>query len=121
MQPYERLLAWDRCHALHLAVTEETDGWPRHERFELTSQLRRAAWSVVANLVEGSAKKGPREFRRFLDISLGSLAELGYGLRFAHDRGLLPSPRYEALEEKRAEAARLTWLLHRSMNRASQS
>lgn len=120
MQPYERLLAWRRCHDLHLAVATETDQWPRTERFELTTQLRRAAWSAVANLVEGSAKKGPREFRRFLDISLGSLAELGYGIRFAHDRGILPASRYDALEARRADAARLVWLLHRSLTRATE-
>jgi four helix bundle protein len=121
MQPYERLLAWQACHDLNLAVARETDQWPRTERFELTSQVRRAAWSAVANLVEGSARKGPREFRRFLDIALGSLAELGYGLRFARDRAILPVERYEPLEAMRASAARLTWLLHRSMRTATSA
>ncbi len=121
MQPYERLLAWQACHRLNLAVAEETDRWPRAERFELTAQVRRAAWSAAANLVEGHARRGPREFRRFLDISLGSLAELGYGLRFARDRALVSADRHEALEALRTDAAKMTWLLYRSVAQAAGS
>jgi four helix bundle protein len=121
VQPYERFLAWQACHALNLAIASATDQWPRNERFELTAQLRRAGWSAAANIVEGSAKRGSREFRRFLDISLGSLAEIGYGLRFARDRSILPSEKYEDLEALRIKAAKLTWGLYESMTgRATQ-
>jgi four helix bundle protein len=117
VQPYERFLAWEACHALNIAVATETDRWPRSERFELTAQLRRACWSAVANLVEGSAKRGTREFRRYLDISLGSLAELGYGLRFARDRSLITNEIYEGLEQTRVHAAKLTWGLYEAVRR----
>ena len=120
MQPYERFLAWQACHDLNLAVAATTDHWPRNERFELTAQLRRASWSAVANIVEGSAKRGPREFRRFLDISLGSLAEIGYGLRFARDRTLLTLEAYEKLEVLRVRAAKLTWGLYQAVNGRTQ-
>jgi four helix bundle protein len=116
VQPYERFHAWQACHALNLAIATATDRWPRNERFELTAQLRRAAWSAVANIVEGSAKRGPRELRRFLDISLGSLAEIGYGLRFARDRTIVSSAEYEELERLRVQAAKLTWGLYRTVN-----
>jgi four helix bundle protein len=120
VQPYERFLAWQACHALNLAIATATDRWPRSERFELTAQIRRAGWSAAANIVEGSAKRGPREFRRFLDISLGSLAEIGYGLRFARDRSLLTTEAYEHLEKLRVQAAKLTWGLYEAVagNRA---
>jgi four helix bundle protein len=62
--------------------------------------------------VEGSAKRGPREFGRFLDISLGSLAEIGYGLRFARDRSLLDPEEFERLETLRIRAAKLCWGLY---------
>ena len=66
------------------------DGYrPQAERFGLTIQVRRAALSVPTNIAEGAAKRGSREFRRFLDIALGSLAELSYLLRFSRDYGLL--------------------------------
>jgi four helix bundle protein len=67
--------------------------------------------------VEGSAKRGPREFRRFLDVSLGSLAETGYGLRFARDRSLLSAESYNALEQLRVHAAKLTWGLYQAVSR----
>lgn len=116
VQPYERFLAWQACHALNLAIATETDRWPRNERFELTAQLRRACWSAVANIVEGSAKRGSREFRRYLDISLGSLAEIGYGLRFACDRSILSAEGYEHLEQLRVHAAKLTWGLYEAVS-----
>lgn len=118
MQPYERFHAWRACHELNLLIAAETDGWPKSERFELSAQLRRAAWSAAANIAEGSAKRGPREFRRFLDISLGSLAEVGYGLRFALDRRLLSEERHRIIEEKRCEASKLTWGLYASLRQA---
>ena len=61
--------------------------FPNDERYGLTSQLRRAAFSAAVNIVEGSARRSTKEFRRFLDISLSSLSEVGYALRFAHDTG----------------------------------
>jgi four helix bundle protein len=83
--PYERFEAWKVSHELALAVYAATRGWPRSELYGLTSQLRRAALSAPTNIAEGSAKRGPAEFRRFLDYSLGSLSELAYLLRFARD------------------------------------
>jgi four helix bundle protein len=112
MHPYRRLLAWQACHELNLKVIEVTANWPSSERFELTSQLRRAAWSAAANIVEGSARRGPREFRHFLDIALGSLAELEYGLELARDRALLTVDRYDLIELTRSKASRLTWGLY---------
>src|SRR4051794_15022488 len=95
MPPYERLEAWKMAHNLALHVYEITDHWPVQERYVLTAQLRRAVLSVPANIAEGSAKRGPREFRRYLDISLGSLSEVSYLLRFSRDRGLLRAAEYD--------------------------
>jgi four helix bundle protein len=71
MAIYQRLKAWERCHQLCLAVYRVSSGWPKDERFGLTSQARRAAHSAAANIAEGSAKKVAREFRRYLDIRPG--------------------------------------------------
>ncbi|HMC17820.1 MAG TPA: four helix bundle protein, partial [Gemmatimonadales bacterium] len=89
MSRYERLHAWRECHELALAVYEVSKKFPSDERYGLTSQLRRAAFSAAVNIVEGSARRSTKEFRRFLDISLSSLSEVGYALRFAHEAGLL--------------------------------
>ncbi|MDH4348180.1 MAG: four helix bundle protein, partial [Gemmatimonadota bacterium] len=87
MFPFERLEAWRGCHELTLAVYSVTNTWPRHEQYGLISQSRRAAASAATNIAEGSAKRGPAEFRRYLDIVLGSLSELAYLLMLARDLG----------------------------------
>ena len=78
MKPYRRFDAWRACHELVLAVYKITTKFPQSELYGLTSQTRRAAMSAPLNIAEGSAKRGPREFRRYLDIALGSLSELSY-------------------------------------------
>src|SRR2546430_3532220 len=85
--PYERLHAWRECHELALAVYDATKAFPSDERYGLTSQMRRASFSAAVNIVEGSSRKSRKEFRRFLDISLSSLTEVGYALRFAKEAG----------------------------------
>jgi four helix bundle protein len=112
MRPYERFIAWRRCHELALAVYAASAGWPAAERFGLTAQLRRAAFSAAANIAEGSAKRGTREFRRFLDISLGSLAEITYGLRLARDLRYLTPEAWTALDELATTASKTTWGLY---------
>ena len=109
--PFERLETWRSSHRLALAVYACTDVWPSVERYGLTVQLRRAAISVPSNIAEGYAKRGTRELRRYLDISLGSFSELTYLLMFARDRGL-PIP--DDLEHLRAQAGRQLWGLYRA-------
>jgi four helix bundle protein len=115
MQPYERFAAWRESYALALATYKATVAFPKHELYGLTSQSRRAAYSVVANLVEGSAKRGVREFRRFLDISIGSLAELSIAFRLARDMEYLEEAAWNSLENQRKRAAFLIWKLYRSL------
>ena len=117
MKKYEKLLAWQRARELVLVVYRSTASWPADERYGLTSQLRRAAVSVAANIAEGSAKQGPREFRRFLDIAIGSLAEIGCLLTLARDLELLSENMWTELDRKRDSAAALTWLLFNSLSR----
>src|SRR2546423_14984936 len=69
MAPYERLKAWQECHKLVLETYRATRSLPREELYGLTSQTRRAAFSAAANIVEGSAKHGAREYRRFFCLS----------------------------------------------------
>ena len=116
MSRFEQLEAWKRSHELALAIYEATKGFPKSELYGLTSQTRRAAFSVAANIVEGSAKRGTRELRRYLDIALGSLAELRYALLFARDAGLLIPERWQELDAIRGKAGYLIWKLYRSVS-----
>jgi four helix bundle protein len=115
--PYERFQAWKAAHRVALEIYRETDRWPREERFGLSIQLRRAALSAPTNIAEGASKRGTREFRRFLDIALGSLAEVSYLLRFSRDYGLLSEESWLDLEAVRSEARRLTWILYYAVSR----
>jgi four helix bundle protein len=116
--PYERLHAWRECHELALAVYRATKRFPADERYGLTSQLRRAAFSAPVNIVEGSSRKSRKEFRRFLDISLSSLTEVGYTLRFAKEAELLDEASWQNLHNQQGRARFLTWRLYRVLGTA---
>ena len=115
MMPFERLSAWQASHRLALEVYRATQSWPRQEIYGLTSQARRAAVSVSANIAEGSAKRGRREFGRFLDVALGSLSELTCLLRLSLDLGFMSMDEWHAVETVRCETGRLLWGLYRRM------
>lgn len=119
MMPYERLRAWKACDDLAVAVYKETEKFPKHELYGLTSQLRRAAFSAAANIAEGSAKRGSREFRRFLDISIGSLSDVAYALHVAKRLEYLSVDNWQVLNVARQDASKLTWHLYRSMSRVT--
>jgi four helix bundle protein len=118
MVPYERFDAWKIAHQLALDVYTVTDSWPANEKYGLIAQIRRAAISAPTNIAEGSAKRGPRELRRYLDITLGSLSEVSYLLRFTRDRGILNDQDFRALDDLRNRAGQLTWRLYASLETA---
>jgi four helix bundle protein len=118
MMPYQRLIAWQICHQLVLEVYASTKTFPAHELYGLRSQIRRAVFSAAANIAEGSAKRGSAEFRRFLDMAIGSLSEVGYALIVAKDLGYLTAQQYRRLDGLRNQAGKLTWRLYESMSRS---
>ena len=115
MLGHERLRAWELCYELTLSVYRVTEHWPTQERYGLTSQVRRAAVSASVNIAEGAGKRGSREFRRYLDIALGSLSETSCLLRLAKDLGVLSPSDWLKLEDLRKRAGGLTWRLARSL------
>ncbi len=82
---FRRLLIWQQSHKLVLLVYKITRKFPKDELFALTSQIRRAAVSVAANIVEGHARSSRKEFLQFLSISKGSLIEVEYYIQLASD------------------------------------
>jgi four helix bundle protein len=115
MFAFERFDAWHRCHELTLSIYGSTLKWPKSELYGLVSQVRRAAVSAEANIAEGAAKRGRREFRRYLDISLGSLSEVACLLRIARDLGYLSAAEAAELDVVRTAASKLTWRLTQSV------
>jgi four helix bundle protein len=118
MGTYRDLRAWQFCHALALATYEITKTFPASERFGLVSQLRRAAVSACANLAEGSARLGAREFAHFADTSRGSLAELDALFVLAKDLSYLPGT-YEEVQELHTRASKATFALIRALRKRS--
>ena len=76
IKSFRDLDVWKAAVDLATSTYRETCAFPSEERFGLTSQMRRSATSVAANIAEGHARNGTREFLHFVSIALGSLAEL---------------------------------------------
>ena len=98
MRDFRKLMVWERAHQLTLAVYEATRSLPRDELYGLTSQSRRSAASIAANICEGCGRSGSREFGRFLAIASGSATELEYHLLLAKDLGFLTSNKHDRLD-----------------------
>lgn len=99
-QNFMQLIVWQKSHALVLAVYKLTRLFPREEMFGLTSQMRRAATSVPANVAEAFKKRSTADKVRILNISQGSLEELRYYFILAADLGYLqPAVAAKELEE----------------------
>ena len=84
---FEDLVVWQKSHQFVLEIYGLTQAFPKFEIFGLTSQIRRAAVSVPANIAEGFKRKGKADKKRFFNISQGSLEEVRYYLILANDLG----------------------------------
>ena len=92
MQAFQNLRVWRDAHALTLAVYRATASFPKEERYGLTSQVRRSASSVAANLAEGTGRGSDADFARFVQIAAASAAETRYHLILAADLRYLGAP-----------------------------
>ncbi len=107
MRNYRDLHAWEKAHRLTLAIYKASQAFPKEERFGLTSQIRRCSASVAANLAEGCGRRSDGEMARFVQIAMGSGAELSYHLLLAKDLGLLAREDYVHLDRNLSEIMRM--------------
>lgn len=107
MRPFQDLVVWQKAHELTLDVYRLTRGYPRDERFGLTSQTRRSAASVTGNISEGCGKRTLPQLRNSLDIAGGSLSELEYWFILGRDLGYIPTRLYHARNDQLNEVRRL--------------
>ena len=82
---FEELIVWQKAHQFVLSTYKLSESFPKHELYGLTSQLRRAAISIPANIAEGFKKKGKPDKARFMNIAQGSLEECRYYLILVQD------------------------------------
>jgi four helix bundle protein len=111
---YQKLVAWQLADEFAWAVYQVTYKFPKEEVFGITSQLRRAVLSIVLNIVEGHSRNARKEFKRFLNISLGSLAEVDYILKFSYKLGYLSEVQFNKLSEMRIKCGKVLWSLMQS-------
>ncbi len=100
MRDYTKIEAWKRSDDLTVAIYERTRTFPKEEIYGLTAQLRRAAYSVPANIVEGSARESKRDYLHFLYIARGSLSETQYFLHLSHRLGYLSDSNNQLLGQQ---------------------
>lgn len=97
---FKELIVWQKAHQFVLLVYKMTKNFPKEELFGLTSQFRRAAVSIPANIAGGYRKRGKADKARFLNISEGSLDECKYYLILAKDLGYSESKNENELAEE---------------------
>jgi four helix bundle protein len=114
LNDFKELKVWTKAHATTLHLYKLTCQFPREELYGLTSQIRRAASSIGANIAEGCGRKSDGEMARFLHIARGSAVELECHLLLSRDLELLSVDSFDALERDVDEIQRmLTSLIQR--------
>lgn len=107
MQRFTDLKVWQRSHAFVLEIYRVTAHFPDDERFGLVSQLRRAAVSVPSNIAEGTKRKRPPDYARFLNIAEGSLSESEYLVILSADLGYVAKAEKDRLTGEAQEISRM--------------
>jgi four helix bundle protein len=97
MRPHEKLDVWNKAIDFVVVVYQTTETFPKDEEFGLTSQIRRAAVSIPANVAEGAARQSYKEFAYFLSNAQGSASELETELLIAHRLGYLGENSYQKM------------------------
>ena len=97
MSSFDTLIVWKKSHELTLKIYEITKTFPREEIFGITSQLRRAAYSIPSNIVEGRTKSTIAHRLSFISHSTGSLEEVKYFLLLSRDLNYLTTEKYNEL------------------------
>jgi four helix bundle protein len=99
VKDFKELRVWSKAHELTMLVYKLTRAFPRDEIYGLTSQVRRSAVSVGANIAEGCGRHSDGEMTRFLQIARGSASETEYHLLLAKDLGLLKEADFQMAEQ----------------------
>jgi four helix bundle protein len=116
MAPYKTLKAWQHAERLAIECARACRSFPDYEQLRLADQLRRASYSVVLNIAEGSSRRGSREYRRFLDTANGSLAEVETALGLARELEYLKPADFGRLEALATETGKTLFGLLRKIS-----
>lgn len=107
MSTFRDLKVWQKSMTLVSRIYVETKSFPKEEKYGLVSQIRRCAISVPSNIAEGYSRKSRKDFRRFLNISMGSLFEMQTQILIANNLNYLKNQTVENLFERSREVERM--------------
>ena len=115
LKSFRELEVWQKAHAMVLEVYRVTGSFPKEERFGVVSQLRRAAYSIPANIAEGFGRRSTKELLQCLTIANGSLEEVRYFVLLSRDLGYLHKEQIQKLNDQLDSVAQMISALSRSL------
>jgi four helix bundle protein len=121
VRKFRNIVAWQKADDLVVCIYELTKAFPRSEIYGLTSQVRRAAVSVAANIAEGSARATLKDYTHFLFIAKSSLVEVEYYVHLSHRLGYLDDDSYQSISQIQEEASKILYGLTQHVQRQMQS
>jgi len=107
MRNYKSLSLWEKGIQLSLEIYKITKSFPKEELFGLTSQMRRSGVSIASNIAEGAGRGSNNEFSRFIDIALGSAAELDTQVIISKELEYLDSEKFKKITENIEEVQKM--------------
>ena len=118
---WKDLIVWQKSHELVLELYKVLRTFPSEEKFAIVDQMKRAAYSIPSNIVEGHSKNSKKEFVRYLYISRGSLEEVKYFLLLSKDLHYINQDRFNNLSNKLSEIGFLLNQLIKSLKTSTPS
>lgn len=104
-------------HSLTIEIYKLTEKFPPEEKFGLSTQMRRSAYSIPMNIIEGASRLGTKEYRQFVGIARGSAGEMSYQLLLSKDLGYLSEQAYVSLKERYDRVAKMLTGLIKTLKR----
>ena len=104
-------------HSLTVEIYKLTGKFPPEEKFGLSSQMRRSTYSIPMNIVEGAARLGAKEYRKFIGIARGSASEITYQLLLSKDLGYITGDDYASFKERYDRVSKMLTGLIKTLKR----
>lgn len=116
IKTYRDLIVWQKAKKLAVEVYKQTESFPEREKFSITQQIRRASVSVPANIAEGYGRRTTNEYKRFLNIAMGSLYETQTLLEISVELDFLGKEPFDDFYEKSREIERVLSALYQKLS-----
>ena len=112
---FKDLIVWQRAYQLTLEIYKATSDYPKHEQYGLSSQLRRAAVSIISNIAEGYARKGRAEYVQFLSLAYSSLSEIEAQIMLSKDLKYINESKFKELMGLKDEVGGMLFSMRRKL------